>query len=92
MYKRQALEGSLDLSASLDGNIDRVRELGSAISDISAGLVKGIGLAIDWGRAIGITAGIYADMLTNGTSYADAMANAENALTEACLLYTSRCV
>jgi len=80
---KQALEGSLDLTASIDENIDQVRKLGVAVSDLTAGLVKGIGYAIDWGRAIGITAGVYADMLTNGATYAEAMANAENALTEA---------
>ncbi len=80
---QQALDGSVQLTDSLNDNTDSVRELGAAVSDLAAQLVKGIGAATDWGRAIGATAGIYADMLTNGTSYAEAMANAEAALTDA---------
>ena len=79
----QALDGSVELTKALNENIDAFRDLGKGISTLTTKTVEAISTVNDWAKALGITASVYADMFTNGTSYADAMANAEDALTDA---------
>lgn len=77
----QALDGSVTLTDSINQNISAFRDLGTGLANLSTQTMQALGTVNDWAKAIGITAGVYADMFTNGVSYAEAMANAEDALT-----------
>lgn len=79
----QALDGSVRLTDSLNENIESARTLGAAIASLTAELSDGIAVIGEWGKAWKISFGMYADMLVNGTSEAEAMANAEDELTDA---------
>lgn len=79
----RVLAGAKDFTVVVEDMSPQIERLG-----------EGLGTLIDWGKeltivftdfgtALGMTVGVYADMLTNGTSYAEALENAENALTEA---------
>ena len=79
----QALDGSVRLTDSLNENIESARTLGSAIASLTAEISDGIAVIGEWGKAWKISFGMYADMLFNGTSEVEAMANAEDELTDA---------
>lgn len=78
----QTLDGSVALTDALNENVESFEAIGRGLASITTKAVESTKVIADWGRAIGITVGVYADMLTNGVSYADAMANAEDALTD----------
>lgn len=79
----QALDGSILLTDSINDNIEAVRTLGEAFAGLTVEIADDIGFITQWGQAWKASFGIYADMLVNGTSEAEAMANAEEALTDA---------
>lgn len=79
----QALDGSVRLTDSLNENIESARTLGAAVASLTAELADDIAVIGEWGQAWKVSFGMYADMLVNGTSEAEAMANAEDELTEA---------
>ena len=79
----QALDGSVELTKAINENIDVFRDLGQGLATLTTNTVKVIGTVNDWAKALGVTAGIYVDMFTNGVSYAEALENAEEALTAA---------
>lgn len=78
----QALDGSKNLTQALNENEAAFVKMGESLDWL---LTKTVDLGkgtMDWARAVGITAGVYYQMWTNGLTYAEAMEAAQKALTE----------
>lgn len=82
-FFRQAFDGSLELTNTFNDNIEAARSLGQAFAGLTAEIADDIAVITEWGQAWKVSFGIYADMLVNGVSEAEAMANAEDDLTDA---------
>lgn len=79
---QQALDGSKNLTQALQENEQAFVKMGESLDWL---LTKTVDLGkgtMDWARAVGITAGVYYQMWTNGLTYAEAMEAAQKALTE----------
>lgn len=78
----QAVDGSKSLTETINGNIAAFERWGAAISRIGKTAAESLTTIDQWSRAIGLTAGMYYQMFTNGLSYTEALEAAQKALTE----------
>lgn len=78
----RVLQGSKDFTGVVEDMTPKIERLGEALGVLIDFGKEASGVFIDFGTALGLTAGVYADMITNGTSYAEAWEKAEAALTE----------
>lgn len=76
----QALDGSVKLTDSLNGNVQAFKDIGGGIAEITTKVANGIGFVADWGKAIGVGTSILRDMAVDGLSYYDALEKAEETL------------
>jgi len=79
----QAIDGSAQLTAALNQNIDSFKQLGEWAAWGANTAVEGLNYIADAYKSVGVQASIYALMLTEGLSYTEAWEEAESALTNA---------
>lgn len=81
MFER-VLQGSKDFTGVVEDLTPKIERLGEALGGLIDFGKRASTTFIDFGTALGLTAGVYADMITNGSSYAEAWERAESALTD----------
>lgn len=78
----QAVGGSQSLTLALNDNIATFERMGAALAQLGTWAAQALQMVDQMARALGITAAVFEQMLTNGLSYTEAWEAAQKSLTD----------